>query len=104
MTEFVLLALAAGAAILAYKTGIEVSRKQVLDDFTQRIASTIGSDSEFSAKFGVRGGYLAIDYFPEGSRSGTGYNSHVDGIFLIVERDQFVHLISGAKGVADTEA
>jgi len=104
MTELFLLAIAVGAAVLAYKAGVETSRKQVLDELTQRIARTIQSASEFSAKHGVKGGFLAVDYFPEGSKSGSGYNSFVDGQFVIVEKEDFYRIIALAKGIEESSS
>ena len=103
MFELLLLALAAGAVVLAYKTGVETTRKQVLDDFTQRIAGQLKDGTDFANKYGVRGGFLSVDHFAEGSKSGTGYNSFVDGSFVVVERDDFKNLVARASGRADFE-
>jgi len=102
MTELLLFSIAVGAAILAYKSGLEISRKQVLDELTQRVARTIQSGSEFSAKYGVKGGFLAIDYFPEGSMSGSGYNSFVDGQFVVIEKDDFYRIVAQSRNLDES--
>ena len=87
---------------MAYKSGIETARKQVLDELTQRVAGTVRNESEFSVKYGVKGGFLAIDYFPEGSKFGSGYNSLVDGEFVVVQKDDFFRIVAQARGTTES--
>jgi SWIB/MDM2 domain len=94
MSELLFLLLAVGAFFFGHKIGIDTGRRQVLQNLTGRIATALQPRTEFSARYGVRGGYLLIDYLPVGSVSGIGYSSHVDGTFVVVHHDDFGRLVS----------
>lgn len=88
MEYLAFLALAIGMLVIGNKTGIETGRRQVLDDVNSRILHGLRDHSEFAQKHGVRGTYLAIDYFGE-SKVGTGYNASPFVPFVVIHKADF---------------
>jgi chromatin remodeling complex protein RSC6 len=104
MLELLLCALAVGALYWGHSLGIDTGRRQVLQNLTERIDNAIKEDrSEFSAEYGVRGSRITLDYLTTEAKYGTGFNSRVDGQFVVANAKDFERLVNDSRRTIDDE-